>query len=606
MSYSASPSGDSYQANLYPAVEQQGASSPLGAVCFSGGGSRALTCALGQLSALSSLPGVNQQTLLQNFSFISSVSGGSWASVLYTFLPPQYSLQDFLISLSAPSSLTQTAMQSMAATCLGSVPQQFDLDNMGSFIYKLYEWGFFDPGSGMGPWFWIAGVGEFVLKAFDLYSPTYSPDAPYLLPGGPFSVSQTYVNENLVPNNPGLSSVPFYTVARGRPTLIVNFNLLNGDYLTDPPQMPVQATAVSTGSVGSTPGQSIVAGGSVESFGFTSTLDDGTPDKGASVSINRWYSLCDIAGCSSAFFAEYLLEYIDLYINKLVDAIATKYNLTPFEKEALELVLTAFLDIEGQEIIPAYNYWRLGQIGASNPANTIYGFSDGGDFDNTGILGALAQTGVNRIVSFTNSEVPINQVDSAYFVDPSLPLLFGSYYPAANGGDGTQPYKSFDGMSPEEPMSYVQVFDNSNGELDALCAGLYNASCGGPGQDSNLGTYTAFFTQNLTTVANPVAGIAAGREVTVVWIYNNRVNSWQNQITDAGLLADLKNGQSNQASNGNPIKDDPPATGPLANFPHYFTGEQIFLYPEAVNMLAQLSAWNVQQAQTQIQALFSS
>jgi hypothetical protein len=547
---------------------------------------------------------VNQQTLLQNFSIISSVSGGSWASVLYTFLPSQYSLQEFLISPSAPSSLTQIAMQSMAATCLGSVPQQFDLDNLGSFIYKLYEWGFFDLGSGMGPWFWIAGVGEFVLKPFGLYSATYSQDNPYLLPGGPFSVSQTYVNEYLVPNNPGLSTVPFYTVAAGRPALIVNFNLLNGDYLSDPPQMPVQATTVSTGSPGSTPGQSIVAGGSVESFGFSSTLDGGTPDKEASVSTNRWYSLCDIAGCSSAFFAEYLLEYIALYIGDLVDAIAAKYNLTPFEKEALKLVLMAFLDIEGQEIIPAYNYWPLGKV--SDPANTVYGFSDGGDFDNTGILGALAQTGVNRIVSFINSEVPISQVNSAYFVDPSLPLLFGSYYPGANGKVGTQPYKSFGGMSPEEPMSYVQVFDNSNGELDALCAGLYNASCGGPGQDSNLGTYTAFFTQPLTTVANPVAGIAAGRQVTVVWVYNNRVNSWQNQITDPGLLADLKNGQSNQATNGSPIDGDSPATGPLANFPNYFTGEQIFLEPEAVNMLAQLSAWNVQQAQTQIQALFSS
>jgi hypothetical protein len=337
MSYSASASGDTYQANLYPAVEQQGATSPLGAVCLSGGGSRALTCALGQLSALSTLPGVNRQTLLQNFSFISSVSGGSWASVLYTFLPSQYSLAEFLISPTAPSSLTQTAMQNMPATCLGSVPQQFDLDHLGDFIYQLYEWGFFDPfGPEIDSWFWIAGVGEFVLKPFGLYSAVYSQDPPYLLPAGPFSVSQDYINENLVPNNPGLSSVPFYTVASGRPTLIVNFNLLNGDYASDPPQMPVQATAVSTGSPGSTPGGGIVAGGSVESFGFSSTLDGGTPAKEASVTINRWYSLCDIAGCSSAFFAEFLLEYIGIYIGKLVAAIAQKYNLTPLARICLK------------------------------------------------------------------------------------------------------------------------------------------------------------------------------------------------------------------------------------------------------------------------------
>jgi hypothetical protein len=43
----------------------------------------------------------------------------------------------------------------------------------------------------------------------------------------------------------------------------------------------------------------------------------------------------------------------------------------------------------------------------------------------------------------------------------------------------------------------------------------------------------------------------------------------------------------------------------LANFPHYDTGLQIYLPPEAVNMLAQLSAFNVQQAQAGIVALFN-
>jgi hypothetical protein len=79
----------------------------------------------------------------------------------------------------------------------------------------------------------------------------------------------------------------------------------------------------------------------------------------------------------------------------------------------------------------------------------------------------------------------------------------------------------------------------------------------------------------------------------VIWIYNNRVNAWQNQITDAGLAADLSNGQAATPA------------GPLANFPHYDTGLQIYLAPEAVNMLAQLSAWNVQQADSAIAGLFN-
>jgi hypothetical protein len=85
-----------------------------------------------------------------------------------------------------------------------------------------------------------------------------------------------------------------------------------------------------------------------------------------------------------------------------------------------------------------------------------------------------------------------------------------------------------------------------------------------------------------------VANIQGGRQVQVLWVYNNRVDAWQSQITDSALQTALAQGQS--------VK---PA-GPLANFPNYFTGEQIALAPEAVNMLAQFSAWNVQQLQSEI------
>jgi len=83
------------------------------------------------------------------------------------------------------------------------------------------------------------------------------------------------------------------------------------------------------------------------------------------------------------------------------------------------------------------------------------------------------------------------------------------------------------------------------------------------------------------TIANPVANIAAGRVVDVLWVYNNPVSDWASAITDAGIQQDLA-----QVST---------VGSPLWNFPNYFTGEQLYLGVEAVNMLAQLSAWNVQQ-----------
>jgi hypothetical protein len=238
--------------------------------------------------------------------------------------------------------------------------------------------------------------------------------------------------------------------------------------------MPVQATAISTGAPGcmpgSTSGNGLNGGGSVESFAFSSILTGAASAGGASITTNRWYSLCDIAGCSSAFFAEYLLQYINVGIEDVIKLIAAKYHLTRLEQGAIELLLKLFLDLGGRELLPNYNYWPLGEVSASDPANVSYGFSDDGDFDDTGILGILAQTDVNCIVAFINSKVPLSNVDGAYFLDGSLPLLFGSYYP----GDG-KPYEPYKQMNPAEPMSYVQVFDNSNNQLGSLCAGLYNA-----------------------------------------------------------------------------------------------------------------------------------
>ena len=48
-------------------------------VCFSGGGTRALSATMGQLRGLQAL------NLINSVDYISCVSGGSWASALYTY-----------------------------------------------------------------------------------------------------------------------------------------------------------------------------------------------------------------------------------------------------------------------------------------------------------------------------------------------------------------------------------------------------------------------------------------------------------------------------------------------------------------------------------------
>lgn len=378
-------------------------------------------------------------------------------------------------------------------------------------------------------------------------------------------------------------------------------NLLQDKNQAESAQIPVQATPIHSGIQGVSPDGAIKGSGSVDSFAFTSNLlGKAEGDDTALVSTKRRYALCDIAGCSSAFFAAYVLQYINKYIDEIVEKMIDNHGLKKELAKWFENIIESHLDKEAAHIIPQYNYWSLGEVESSEPTNRTYGFSDGGDFENTGLLGMLAQTDIDRIIVFVNSETPLikNPETSQILVDSQVPLLFGF-----NIVDGT--YKSYGGMHPDEPMSYVQLFDNSNNEFETLLAGWYKASCGGSGKDVDLGTYTTAFSQTLTTVENPVANIKGGRVVKVLWVYNNRVNQWQDQIVDKSIQADLKEGQSNQNSNGSPIDPKHISLSTLPNFPYYSTSMHIHLSKEDVNMLAQLSAWNVEQLEESIKDLLA-
>lgn len=572
-----------YIANLYPAVTQEGATQPVLGICLSGGGSRALTCALGQLSALNAMTLPNGQPILSPAQYISSVSGGSWASVLYTFLPQiingtSVSDADFLIQPVGPGSLTKGDPSNntpgnvsyMGQYCMGTAPQQFSLTNIGVVLKTLMDAGFFTSPS-QWSWFWIAGIGEIILKPFALYSATYNASGPFVQPSMMFSLSADHVAQSITKYNLSLGPSDFYLARAGRPSLIVNTNLLENYLEAGSPQIPVQVTPVAASVLGQSPDGKVVGGGGVESFGFTSTLNGpGSFEGTAAIATDRNYSLCDSAGCSSAFFASLLLQYIDDEVDDIVSDLVNyliKLGWPTVVATGVGILLKAALEYftnNAADVIPAYNYWPAGQV--DTPSNNTFGFSDGGDFDNSGILGLLAQTNANKIIAFVNTEIPISGAPPNLILDSSVGLLFG--YGGSGPGD----------------LNYVQVFDDTNslypnGAFSALQEGLYNASCG---SGSNLGTATAAFLQKgLVTIANPVANIAAGRVVDVLWVYNNPVSDWQSQITDPGILQDLANVST--------------AGSPLWNFPNYFTGEQVYLGIEAVNMLAQLSAWNVQQ-----------
>jgi len=125
------------------------------ALCISGGGSRALSVALGAFRALENLG------MMQNVSGLSSVSGGSWASAIYMFADVPTSI--LLGSPTAPSELSldvlgrkppalgataQSSTMEIAARLFGNVPldelwtrtigkaflSRFNLDDYDAFM----------------------------------------------------------------------------------------------------------------------------------------------------------------------------------------------------------------------------------------------------------------------------------------------------------------------------------------------------------------------------------------------------------------------------------------------------------------------------------------
>lgn len=596
---------ETYSVNLYPKpTDEVTSTQPVFSVCFSGGGSRAMSSALGQISALNTMadPSNSSGKLMDRILYISSVSGGTWGSVPFVYLPEQINGQDvddedLLITPHAPGDLykgrkldsSSANMAYMSKYCMGTAPGGFTvlgiLAFMRQWIADAEEYDL--PLS----WLWTDIVANFILKPFGLSSVHYEQGT--LAPAKTFSLSEAYAVKEILPDNPDLSPTDFYYARSGRPHHIANFNLLQD--IRKAPQMPVQATPVSTGAPGQLPDGSVIGGGACESFGFASTLT-GEDAENASVQMKRYYSLCDTTACSSAFFAQYIQALLSGLLDKMAkdfdtvsdpQRLALKYALRRSRLPKIKAKIASLRkDLEANgyaAIVPQYTYWPLNAVGTGNPGET-YGFSDGGSFDNTGLLGLLARTTGNiKAIAFINCEMALSFSDNHTLIaDDQLSRLFG--FKGFDKKSGT--YPSYGGMNPDVPMSYAQIFAGGETAFQDL---LNQLAANASDSSGTLGKDIAWAKQKLTTVDNPVAAITAGRTVDVLWVYNSPIARWQDQITDPDILQDLAEGQS----------EDP--SGPLAHFPNYSTFTQFCLKPYPVNVLAQLAAWTVEELSGEIE-----
>jgi len=621
-----------YQANIYPSnvanptITHADAQRKNIAVCFSGGGSRALTCAWGQLIGLNTLKDKNGKPLLDEVRYISSVSGGSWAAVLYTFRPGNFTDAEFLGDSYSPSQLYYDQdkpgglnVSKIGSSALGKIPQNFsnlfEIDPLKNIIADFIT---ITALKGIhlrtsAKWLWAYIIGKNVLADFDLYSYKNSIFKPHETPwqysdAKFFSLSKAYATSNIFSKAkapPQNAFVYARTDSAGQPScpmLIVNTNIIAkdcpGKNMVAPIQIPTQVSAVAAGIYGANPCTiDTVGGGGVESFAFTSSLASSTAEQ-VIADFPRTYTLTDITACSSAFYAETLIELMRKVMAKMMEHnnLQLHSHFLNFVKNEVGLVLNDIQPIlsdihnklsalneelkflSKEDLVPQYNDWQVSQVSHGAAANKITDFTDGGNLENTGVAGLLAQVQgtVSNIIAFVNGSDVLEQKQGQIIAATQMARLFGVAYDEIQGQ-----FKNYlpGGVNPfthqTDPVGFLQVFDNSNAEFDNLRLGLYTTNGAGAKTDA------AFHQQQLKVVKNTLLGITQAYSVNVLWVQNAQVNNWQNQITDATLRQKIQTGQKKG------FFDE------FADFPYYSTFLKIHQTAAETNTLAQMWAWCV-------------
>jgi hypothetical protein len=465
---------------------------------------------------------------------------------------------------------------------------------------------------------WAYIVGENVLADFYLYSYKNSIFKPHETPwqysdAKFFSLSEAYAKSNIF-SKPEAPPQDAFVYARtdsadGQPAcpmLIINTNIVAkncpGNNMAAPMQIPTQVSAVAAGIYGTNPCIiDNVGGGCVEAFAFTSGLSSLSGAEEITAGFLGTYTLTDITACSSAFYAATLIEQMRKMMAKLMEQndVQLHSHFLNFVKNEKNLILSdvqlLLSDIRSkltaideelktlrlEDFVPQYNYWPVNQVSQGATANRTADFTDGGDLENTGVAGLLAQVQgtVGNIIAFVNGSEVLEQKNGQIIAATQIAPLFGVAYNESQGlfknylPGGVDPF-----THQTDPVGFLQVFDNSNAEFDDLRQGLYTANGGGAKTDA------AFFQQTLKVVENTLLGITQTHSVNMLWVQNAQVNNWQNRITDETLLQKIQAGQK---------MDLLDKLDEFADFPYYSTFLKIHQTAAETNTLAQMWTWCV-------------
>ena len=515
-------------------------SGPQVGVCLSGGGTRAASCSMGALRALRCLG------LLDQVQLLSTVSGGGWAGSIYMY--SDASLDDTLgppvpddalsqlrwSSGHAPFDLSQLGSQTIGRFCT-----EIGWDTLIAGVVDLY-WTYGDRLSVHA--YWPRLIGTLVLEPYGLGDQVDGNGAPTRY----YSAQEAWFPIAIGRRNPGLSTSMFHFSQSDRPWWVAN-STFNAPGSQVP--YPFWQSELDVGIYPRFAGQGIggadLGGGGIDPFTFgtqspssygSGSFTAATPD--------GQYALSDPVGTSSAAFGVELFSRLPAWLRSIIG-----------------------------DITPEYPYWPVMSPGQ---AAQTYQFSDGAGLDNSAVCGLLGWSGVQSILSFVSTDVPIvvdgsrsmGTIDAVQ-MDSSIPALFGWIWDAHLRG-----YRR---VVPSDGNPYfVAAFDP--GDFVTLVDGLRTAVATGGAALARVKT---------TTVTNARFGIDAGRAIDVLFVFNHRASSFWNPLEWE-------------------IHDGLRLQFPLVMFPYFDTVRDLNLTPQAVNLLADLMSWSLTTNESLVRSMFGT
>ncbi len=493
-------------------------------VCFSGGGTRSASATLGQLR------GLKQIGLLGKIGYISAVSGGSWGSAPFIFLPNEFDEDTLLGPYIPPEKLSLAELKSNPDKSMAKVISETVISD--DFLKEVF--------SLSGDESFSRAIGRLFLEPFGLHHNNKS-----IAYDG--KTVKAIIKNNSIENdrNYYLKNDDFILTRKNRPFFIVNGTLLRqGNDDKRLKKMLCEYTPIYTGVRTYFPeagrrkyllgGKRPIGGGYIQTFAYdAATADRETSDGLITVKCGRnCFTLSDIIGSSGAAPEEAIRKYGFTFLG-----------------------------------FPEFNHFPIPQVNNGKLFDEEeYAHGDGGHLENFGLMPLLARQ-VKKIIVFINTPTPFeaNKTlrDKHGYPDRDFTDDLGPLFGRNDKPEGFK--KEYDPVK----LAVNQVFEGK--KLDELLDAFRNCKRNG----KPLVHYGHYNVMN-----NNHYGIST-YEARIYWVYLDNAKNWLNKLTDHEL-------KTNLAKKKNGFERFPHYKTFLENPPNI-----IDLGIDQVNLLAHLTSWIV-------------